>query len=1110
MQKRSLQAIAICITAGMLLGEPAVAYAANTDQSVVQEVTENQSADNDTAPAENVTPTDEGTENNTPVDGAEENNAPVEDGEENNAPAEGGEDNNAPTEEGEENNAPAEGEEGNNTPAEGEEGENAPVDGEGTTDESTDGEEGTDAPTEEEEAPVEGEEENTDDSVDGEGNVDGAFEEEESEISIEDDELAEDEELTEDEEAVEDEEKELTEEEKLKLLEEEKLLEEQKLLEQKKLEEAKLLEETEEITAADGTWNILDFGAVSGADSTYAINQALAKVTYEAPYVRIPAGTYQLKGWLNVPTYAQIIFEDGASLVGDGSCGGLLIQGGGNIAIHNPVIKNVSCGIQVISNNGSVKIAGGLIEPISNGVGITLTSASDVEIHERGDGYTSTTINNSKFGILINGGTNIKINSATISNHSMGGIWVQNNAAAVNISSCTIKGGKQAGIWLSECKSTTVSDCTITENGDSTNQSTYGIKLGSAQGVVISNNNIVSNIKDGINIDAASTGVTVQSNTIQSNGAIGVVVGNGSSATIANNIIKQNKDHGIIFIQSFGAIKNNTIDGTNSVGTPDRANHYGIIVFCRNAADKNSVIEVSNNTVNGMIGNGIQVTGDKTNPSNEGAINVLVSGNKVSNVGDNGITVNYNSHNANITGNTVTGAGVNGIDIQGGSKNCTITNNIVKNSGYMGISIGSGTTGAGVSITGNTVDASANVGIHVNNSASTATVSNNKVTNHSGNFSIAVVNGAKASLAQNTVTMPMSYIKDYAGVAQYSIFVGDGTATTNGAVKFNFKPNIPGAGATSFTGSGTPGLTTVLNLNGTSKSATIGSNWQYSIGCNALKTTDTYSISAKDAYNNMITYTNGAIITQVDETKVKAFVERMYTVALNRPADTNGCNYWVNQLVTGAKDGAIVAKGFVLSPEMERRNLNNDQFVTMLYRTFFDREPAAGDSGKAFWINLLENGVSRAYVFRGFCHSAEFTAICDNYGITRGNVTLTENRDQKHDVTMYVYRCYNRTLGRTPDVNGLNYWTGQILTKERNPSEVAANFVFSAEFKNKKLSDEEYIKVMYRMFFDREFDQSGLNFWLNEIKSGNRDRYKVFTGFANSKEFKAVLQKFGL
>lgn len=333
---------------------------------------------------------------------------------------------------------------------------------------------------------------------------------------------------------------------------------------------------------------------------------------------------------------------------------------------------------------------------------------------------------------------------------------------------------------------------------------------------------------------------------------------------------------------------------------------------------------------------------------------------------------------------------------------------------------------------------------------------------------------------------------------------------------------------------------TGLSITGASKIEYIGSSVQFEAmvyPTNAPDRTVTWNTSnAKVAEvdgNGLVTATGigTAIITAISNgdnnlkesvsvnvpdnkhNQVRSFVNRMYTVALNRKADSAGAEYWTEQLLTGKKDGASVAKGFVLSAEMDKRKLSNSQYVDMLYLTFFDRNADA--NGKAYWLNLLENGVSRAYVFRGFCHSKEFSNICSSYNIKRGTVTLTENRDQNHNITMYVYRCYERTLNRKPDVKGLNFWAGEILSKRRTPTDVAGNFVFSTEFKNKKLSDREYVKVLYRMFFDREYnapgtDPNGINFWLEELKSGRRDRYKVFLGFANSQEFKNVLKTFNL
>jgi len=78
--------------------------------------------------------------------------------------------------------------------------------------------------------------------------------------------------------------------------------------------------------------------------------------------------------------------------------------------------------------------------------------------------------------------------------------------------------------------------------------------------------------------------------------------------------------------------------------------------------------------------------------------------------------------------------------------------------------------------------------------------------------------------------------------------------------------------------------------------------------------------------------------------------------------------------------GANVANGFIFSPEFVSRNTSNEEFVTILYRAFFNREPDPG--GYAGWVNYLYSGASREDVLNGFIYSVEFENLCSNYGIT--------------------------------------------------------------------------------------------------------------------------------
>ena len=244
-----------------------------------------------------------------------------------------------------------------------------------------------------------------------------------------------------------------------------------------------------------------------------------------------------------------------------------------------------------------------------------------------------------------------------------------------------------------------------------------------------------------------------------------------------------------------------------------------------------------------------------------------------------------------------------------------------------------------------------------------------------------------------------------------------------------------------------------------------------------------------------------------DYTPTEAFAARLYEKCLGREPEQAGLEHWNSVLVNKERSGAQVAYGFVFSAEYKAKNTTNEEYVDMLYRVFMNREADAG--GRAHWVEYLDNGVSREYVFRGFAQSAEYTGICNNYGIIRGEVKLTQARDKNPKLTAYVNRMYTKALERLGEEDGLNHWCQTIQTGTKNPEQVAESFINSKEFKNKNLSDEEYIKVLYRTFMGREYDEGGLAHWKSELNRGC-SREEILHRFATSKEFKNIQASFGL
>lgn len=248
--------------------------------------------------------------------------------------------------------------------------------------------------------------------------------------------------------------------------------------------------------------------------------------------------------------------------------------------------------------------------------------------------------------------------------------------------------------------------------------------------------------------------------------------------------------------------------------------------------------------------------------------------------------------------------------------------------------------------------------------------------------------------------------------------------------------------------------------------------------------------------------------SEVDNREVcEEFVTRLYELALGRTPETAGLNAWADNLQSGIESAANIAYGVIFSDEYKNKETDNAAYVEMLYNVMFDRE---GDAdGAAAWLNQLDHGVSRFCVFYGFVESVEFANLCNRYSLNKGTVTLTENRDQNSMVTMFIYRCYMDALGREPEVVGLNEWTGLLNSKQTTPILVARDFIFSQEFLDKDYSDSDYVKLLYRVFMDREYDEGGLEAWTNVLANGT-SRENVFYGFANSQEYNNILKMYNL
>ena len=234
---------------------------------------------------------------------------------------------------------------------------------------------------------------------------------------------------------------------------------------------------------------------------------------------------------------------------------------------------------------------------------------------------------------------------------------------------------------------------------------------------------------------------------------------------------------------------------------------------------------------------------------------------------------------------------------------------------------------------------------------------------------------------------------------------------------------------------------------------------------------------------------------------VAAFVTRFYQQCLSREPDVGGLTAWTNDLRNQTQAGADVARGFVLSQEFRNRNLTNSAYLDVLYRAFFGREPDAG--GKAAWLAELDRGVLREDVLYGFVLAQEFANLSSASQIS----AISPAGSQRYQVRQFVRRFYQQCLNREPDEGGLNGWIQALLDGTQTGSSVALGFGLSQEFVNRGTSNDVFLDILYKAFFDRVADTGGKAAWTSHLVGG-ATRAQVIAGFTGAQEFINLCTKY--
>ena len=142
---------------------------------------------------------------------------------------------------------------------------------------------------------------------------------------------------------------------------------------------------------------------------------------------------------------------------------------------------------------------------------------------------------------------------------------------------------------------------------------------------------------------------------------------------------------------------------------------------------------------------------------------------------------------------------------------------------------------------------------------------------------------------------------------------------------------------------------------------------------------------------NAILSVDGKFKNSLEQAKTNAdFVEALYQTILGRPADADGKAFWLNTLANGTSRDELKAN-FLAAAKANNEDLtafdtSNQQFLSDVYSALLNR--GVDNSGLETWMNLLQNGTSRAEVVAKIIEAINSNQASDDYAIYNAKMSV--------------------------------------------------------------------------------------------------------------------------
>lgn len=265
---------------------------------------------------------------------------------------------------------------------------------------------------------------------------------------------------------------------------------------------------------------------------------------------------------------------------------------------------------------------------------------------------------------------------------------------------------------------------------------------------------------------------------------------------------------------------------------------------------------------------------------------------------------------------------------------------------------------------------------------------------------------------------------------------------------------------------------------------------------------------------------NGAYIDKYEDfvnfpRSTEGYVERLYRGLLNREPDTAGLQSWSIALKRRQENAVSIFYKFVHSTEFERLTRGNElHYIYAVYKTVHGSLDTLSRKTAIEWKTKLDSKVwTRDKILEHVLNTIDFLEGA-NYANVKWVDTFRSKTytDQNEKVASLILSLYDAFLDKSADRvdrKDIEEWCRKVRYDIGYGDTVVMDFYNKGRWDTRKVSDETFVRTVYRGVLRREVDSSGFNNCMSALKAGKSRAY-ILDSIIHSVEFSAFCVDCGL